>query len=374
MKKILLVGDGNHQFLRYLVVWLKKFNSDQLIIDILSTTIIIEDSLYDHIYYVENNPKIINKIPKIRSLWFRKQFMRQFKSLYHNYDIVNFHFISSLFLHIAKIKFSTKIILSFWGSDFYRSNKINKRILRKLMYNSNSITVTNPQMKKDINDYYNNFNKHIEIVRFGLEPLEDIKNGKGSKVVSKKALELKDDKIIVCVGYNKSPHQNHIEILRSIESKLTQAEKNNIIIILPLTYSGNSKYLDELNIFLSDYTIKYKTFLKFMTNEEVAALRKATDIFIQLQTTDQFSGSMQEHMYAKNIIITGSWLPYQILEDKNVYFHKIDNVDDIGNKLQWCMMNFDSEQVKVDKNDEIIYQLSAWPNVITDWNRLYDLV
>ncbi|MBD3796814.1 MAG: glycosyltransferase family 4 protein [Campylobacterales bacterium] len=372
MKKILLVGDGNHQFIRYLAKWLKKGNSKKILVDVLSLTEIKEEHCFDTIYYIKHD-NLIGRIPKVNSLWLRLRFIRQLRSIQNNYDIINLHYITRIFSTILKIDFTAKIILTFWGSDFYRAAPKNKKIIKKIIDKSNLVTVTNPQMKEDIKAYYQDLTRKIETVRFGLEPLEKLRNSSASKEDSKKNLGIEKDKIIVCVGYNRSPAQHHIEIINSIESTLTKTEKDNIIVLLPLTYGNDFKYLEELKSFLRQVKIEFKTFLNFMTNEEVASLRQATDIFIQLQTTDQFSGSMQEHMYAKNIVITGSWLPYKVLEDSNVSFHKIAKVDDVGNKLQRCIANLDEEKQKVQKNDEIIYQLSGWPNVIDDWNKVYNL-
>lgn len=370
MRKILLVGDGNHQFIRYLAKWLKRDNSDKVLVDILSLTEVKEESFYDNIYYVKQN-SFMQKIPKVRALW------KQIQLSYHapRYDVINFHYVDMpcAVIHMLKLIFRGKVIISFWGSDFYRANKERKNNLKQIMKKSDIVTCTNPKMRTDIQDYLQDDSQRISVVRFGLEPLENLRDLDLTKEEGKKNLGIEEHKLVVCIGYNRSPHQHHVKIINSIESVLSQTEKDKIIVLLPLTYGNDLKYFEDLKLFLMQVKIEFKTFLKFMTNEEVAILRQATDIFIQLQTTDQFSGSMQEHMYAKNLVITGSWLPYKILEENNVYFRKIDNVYEVGNDLSYCMKNLKEEMQKVYNNDKEIYNLSGWPNVIADWNSVYGL-
>lgn len=372
MKKILLVGDGNHQLLRYLVKWLKNDNTEELVIDVLSITEIREEAFYNNIYYVKPNV-IMSKIPKIRAIWLRRQLFKQLQTIHNNYDVINFHYITPQYLDMLKINFSAKVLLSVWGSDFYRASKEDKLSLKKMMDKSDLLTVTNPQMKKDIEVYYKNSTPPIVTMPFGLEPLENLKNNNITKEKSRKVIGAKKEEIVVCVGYNRSVDQHHIDILHSIDSILTDNEKERIFILLPLTYGSDMKYVEEIKTYLAQFKIRHKIFFEFMTNDEVAILRQATDIFIQLQTTDQLSGSMIEHMYAKNLIITGSWLPYKILEENDIYFRKIDTVDEIGKELAYCIENLNDEIAKVQKNDKITYALTSWPEVIYSWYKVYGL-
>lgn len=373
MKRILLVGDGNHVFVRYLVRWLKQESVDEIIIDVLSTNNKIDnDNMYDSIYLPKNNTFYTNN-RKINILWFNLALFFEFKKIYKQYDYINFHFITADLSWLFKLKLKCTTIVSFWGSDFYKANIKSKKIIHEIINKANIATCTNPQMGNDIIKEFKNLNKDIKKATFGLEPLEYLKKNTLSPSESKNLLNIDKSKIVVSIGYNKSPNQQHIKILENIETSLTQKQKQKIIIVLPLTYNGNLKYEEQIKSFMKDYPIENKLMFKFMTNQEVAILLNATDIFIQLQKTDQFSGSMQEHMYANNIVITGSWLPYKILEENDVYFRTVDSLENIGKDLSYCIDNLEKEVLQFGSNKEKIYELSGWPNVIVQWLKLFNL-
>ena len=108
-----------------------------------------------------------------------------------------------------------------------------------------------------------------------------------------------------------------------------------------------------------------------MNGSEIALIRKATDIMIQVQTTDQFSGSMQEHLYAQNVVITGSWLPYKAMKNEGIYFEEIRNIAEITDLLPEIIRNCSTYESKTHQNTEIISNLSRWENNIQAWSKLY---
>jgi uncharacterized protein with ACT and thioredoxin-like domain len=109
-----------------------------------------------------------------------------------------------------------------------------------------------------------------------------------------------------------------------------------------------------------------------MPNEEVSQLRIASDIMIQLQTTDMLSASMLEHIYAKNIIITGSWLPYKDLREWGLVYHEVEEVMDIGQKLQNVLLNFDDFISEIKINRSILNQKYNKNEIISQWIDLYE--
>ena len=374
MKKILLIGNHEHQFITNLVKWLKKDN-DNFVIDIFSTHNLSNDgyTVYRKIYKSYSLNSFIQKLPLIRKYYNQWQYTSNFKQIKEHYDIIHIHYVdafASCLINEIKKK-GKKLILSFWGSDFYRANEKIRKKLKNLVIIADAITFTNPKMKNDFFEYYGNMNTSVEIVRFGLEPLEFLKKLKAAKSESRRILGFPDDHIIVTIGYNSSPAQQHIEIIESIK-EVTNKLPGNVFFVFPLTYGPKGKHIEELKTILKNSGLKHKLLLEYMPDEKVAHLRNAGDIMIQLQTTDQFSGSMQEHMFTSNVVITGSWLPYDVLEENGVYFRKINKVQEVGSDLLYCVNNLEAEQSKTKSNKEIIYSLSSWPVNINSWVKLYN--
>jgi len=187
----------------------------------------------------------------------------------------------------------------------------------------------------------------------------------------RKHLGLPEDSIIVTVGYNNSPGQQHIEILKSIKKRRKEIPEN-LFFILPMTYGATNEYRNTVRKYVEQHSLRYKIFDRFMPDEEMAMLRRASDIMIQVQITDQFSGSMQEHLYSENVVITGDWLPYGTLDEKGIFMLKVSSVEEVGEKLVYALNNLDSLKEKCKKNPEIIWELSSWEKNIQSWIDMYE--
>ena len=83
------------------------------------------------------------------------------------------------------------------------------------------------------------------------------------------------------------------------------------------------------------------------------------------------SGSMLEHLSAQNIVITGSWLPYDCLDQWGVFYRKIDCLELISNELHDVLNKFVPYKKLTCKNSDIIIDKFRWNNVIHDWLDLY---
>jgi len=50
---------------------------------------------------------------------------------------------------------------------------------------------------------------------------------------------------------------------------------------------------------------------------------------------DRIIVTVQEYLYAENIVITGDWLPYDTLDERGVFMLKVSSVEEVGEN--WCM-------------------------------------
>jgi hypothetical protein len=121
---------------------------------------------------------------------------------------------------------------------------------------------------------------------------------------------------------------------------------------------------------IKNLKIEYKIYSNFMSIEDVSKIRLAGDIFINIQTTDQFSMSFQEYLYAKNLVIAGDWLPYGCLTDENVFFLNT-NLDKLSDNIEKAITNLDSFQKYLINNPEIIYKFGSWEYNIDSWIKIY---
>ena len=92
---------------------------------------------------------------------------------------------------------------------------------------------------------------------------------------------------------------------------------------------------------------------------------------INVQTTDQFSGSMQETVFAGNVLINGAWLPYNTFKKEGAFFLEVNDLTELSEKIEYTIDNCEKLKLKTKINRDIIWKLSSWENNSKDWYNLY---
>ena len=378
-KKILIVGNGNHQFITNYVHWVKKGSKGLYTVDVLSSAPIHMENnqIYNGIFPNYNNSHWFQSFllkTKGISRYYRFYLYKKSIPQLTGYDIIHFHFIgtdSYFLINYFKKNSVAKIIFSIWGSDMYRVNSTNEKKFIGACRKADVLTFAN---EKSIDYFKTKFDwtkNNLYLCRFGLAPLEDIKDLALTKNDCKQQLSWNNNKLAVTIGYNLSQAQQHLEILTQFEHEKIKRLADKIQLILPITYGGTSKYKRQLLDKLSQLPFEYTVYDTFLTDEKVALIRKASDIMIQVQKTDQFSGSMQEHLFARNVVITGSWLPYETIKEHGGWFIEIDKLDELSNIISLTTTNYKEYEAKTLNNPQIISKLSSWVTNIHKWIALY---
>lgn len=373
--KILLIGNANHQLLNNQYRDLKLHNSE-LTVDILNRKPFYKQNSangYDKVINLYNS-KLIDKIPFFR-VHLRKWFIRKrLNAIKNNYDIIHIHYLDQNLITANRIlkTFKGKIYITVWGSDFYRRSSQQRKNLLPLINLADNIFFPNRSTLEDFKTELN-IKNNCSTLSFGLKPLDFLKNTTITTFDYKTLFDLEkaDAYKFVTIGYSSRPQHQHLKI---IESFISQKRLNNfkLFFIVPLAYgSGNIDYVRKIRDSLKKSGYKYKLLTDYLTDKQVAKLRKMTDIFIQLQTTDQLSGSMQEHIAAGNIVITGSWLPYHQLTSEGVHLEFVDNVSEVGNKLHSVLTRYEEIKPKCISSKDIIYNMSSLDSIRNQWMKIY---
>lgn len=381
--KVLVIGNRFHQFV-YNYVNAIKNNSEggEFVVDVLSQecadVTFQSDYVYDTIYALKMS-FILRKNRFVRILTQQFLFRKYIRTL-TNYDIVHIHYVENIIVRDVAY-FSKhvkgKLIVSLWGSDFLRASDNQRKQLAVLLERADKITIASETVTQMFREYYRecSFLSKLVLCRFGLEPLEKIIPilESGDKTGSSKSLfGLSKDKIVVTIGYNASRLQHHIEIIENINEFSSLADfKDKIEFLLPLTYPVDEVYVNEIREYVKQSKFNFVIVTDFLSDDKIAHLRIASDVFIQLQPTDMLSGSMLEHLSTGNIVITGSWLPYDCLNDWNIFLFKIDKLDFIAQNLYGVLCDYSVCVEKCVKNRDAVIQRFRWKNVISDWINLY---
>lgn len=293
--------------------------------------------------------------------------------LFRRYDVVDIHFFGSLYYATLDTlnRLRKKIKFTIWGSDFYRASVATREQQREYYEMSVSIQIGTAQMKADFVGYFKDFEDKISLAHFGITKFQDIEEVRFNEThnFTKLHLGVPNDKLIVTCGYNASQGQQHLLILEAIE-KLDKALKSKIFLLLPMTYGADLTYLGAIESKLNAMGVAYLTLSEELTAADVCRVRLATDIMINIQITDAFSASIQEHLFAQNVVIVGEWLPYDKLKEYNVIYSKT-SLENLSITLENSITNYTSLKQQILDNKEKMRQISSWDVVIKDWVRMY---
>jgi hypothetical protein len=313
-------------------------------------------------------------IPKLRTVLNAIFYKKIIINLSKKYDIIDIQFFSAMYDNIIpKLKADgRKVIITIWGSDFARSDNERREKQRNLFHKIDCIHIGTKQLKSQFLSYFKDFENKIRIAHFGLVQLDKIKKiaetYNSNEIRSE--LKLPYNKLIIACGANGIEAHQHLLILDSIE-KLPNYLKDRIFIIVPFTYGGKNKYLNKIKDRLQTLDISHKIFDKRLSDEFLSKLRLSTDIAITIQKVDAFSGALQEHLYAENIVIAGDWLPYDILNQNGINYIPT-SLSDLSEKLYDVLLNCEKYKIAFADNKRKMYELSSWKHTISSWVEIYN--
>jgi len=296
------------------------------------------------------------------------------------FDIVHIHFLSPIYLFYRNIFKARKVVVTFWGSDLYRipkESKLRKFMQRDVIKHADAITVVNKKMIRDFQETFGFEDKTIFVTK--LPVLVDLQI---IDTLDQQAIELfreryriQRDDIILTLGYSADPRKNHEYMINEV-LELNRNIKN-IFVFLPMTY-GNKEYREKIKKYCEEtfqkHGVKYAVLENFMSDQEVAILRKTTDIMVNVQDTDALSASMEESLYAGSIVINGAWLNYDELLEDGAYYETIPELKPgiLASKLEYVIRNLPDLKSKARINREIIAKRNDWSEATQNFITLYD--
>lgn len=294
-------------------------------------------------------------------------------SLFSKYDAVDFHSYYPQYNKLMSVcvKNKVKFFVTLWGSDLMRADEKRLQVLRYGFDHCFKIKLTDNLYEILSSQYSGEYNHKCRIVYFGNSDFDDIdklKEDEFTTICQSLFGDTEGKKIVTC-GYNATPAQNHETIIRQLAT-IDRSILDSCHFVFPLTYGGDEDYKNRVKQLLEDSNLNYTVLSKFMTSVEIATLRKATDIVVNIQDTDALAGSLQDHLYCGGICIIGEWLRY-IPYDKNNIFYIKTGKDNIADNLVDVLMHFDSYYEKCIPNHEKIRRILSWESTIETQRKVY---
>jgi hypothetical protein len=291
-----------------------------------------------------------------------------------NFDIVNVHFpnmfMSYVYKHLRSM--STKIVVTPWGSDILTRNKKYLKRMAHLYQNADYIATETrtPLGKRIIDDIVVDKNKFVgnffgsDVIDFALKKGDSI-----SQEDAKKRFGLSGRYVITC-GYNRREQQRHKAIIAAIDSVKNQLP-DNITLLFPMTYGIHTRdeYIEGCKKECERRGLPSVFVTDFISVEDVYMLRKATDIFVHVQTTDASSGSLQEYIICNKKIVHGSWIKYEELESFHpLFYFPVENLDRLGEAV---VNAYNSDNINIPQGVLDYVKSSGWDNKITQMNNFF---
>lgn len=302
-----------------------------------------------------------------------------FKRTIVKYDLVDFQSFPASQFELAEqcIAIGKEYLITFWGSDILRiSDEIMKRMKRYLDH-SKKIRLTN-QIKQKLDlfaesegvDYRLKYCGTVDGVTNGNKDIFLLDGLTEKDIATSEALFRDGDrnKLLVTIGYNGSPKQNQDKVLY-LMAQLPEEIKKRIHIVLPMTYGTPPEHLALVKGVALESGISFTVLDKFLSNQEVCVLRTITDVFVMLQDTDGFAGSVRSHVYCQNVCLIGDWLEYP-MEKEGVYYLKV-NWENLFEKFVDVVSHYEEHHEKSLPNKEKMLPFMTWEKYIDYTSNLY---
>lgn len=319
--------------------------------------------------------KVIRKIPEIRVKYAELLVLNTFDSLLSNkhFDLIIVFEIPAFADRLVTIshKHGAKVIFYPWGSDILRcSNHIKKRLQKA--FNDVDFVTGSPNSNciiSVLNDYGVPKDK-LRLKKLRLNGTREIDEvvGKYSKKEMLEKIGIPYADYLIVGGYNGSQVQRHKLIIESIAENLTVLP-SNYLLIFPITYGCNETYYLELKELCEKFGVKAYFIRDYLTNNQIALLHLATDLFIEIQPTDSGNAFLIEALYAKNQIITGKWLKYEQFEQFGIPYHLINDPEELSLMINRILTGKE-QPVVVPESLRKIYYYPIDSEVDTIWHSL----
>lgn len=378
MKLLLVVGTANDIFIYNYAKWLKA--SINVSIDVFefypSKKQGYGNEFYDRVFSAKGC-----KIPKIRGLVdpYIKAYQLNSFIKYNQYDIIHCHWVVSPLVISRGLKsHCRKLLVTFWGKEYdnmylLQSNKLYRKHLDIFMKDVDAI-INSQASEQLLKNLLHTFTGIFYNGSLGSAPLEVLYSlcKEETKNASKIIWGIPEGKLNTLIGYSgKSLHQ-HVTIIEELTKHKELKEKLHLF--APMTRGADDKYIYQVNKLLEKSGYSYTLISgRFLTDQEIAQIRNATDITLQLSSSDGFSRSIIECLCAKSVVIYGAWLGYEKhLQASGFKAISVNSISDGIDLISSIIDHLGDYNDMVEANYKLGKKQYLWAECIKDWVNAYN--
>ncbi len=292
-----------------------------------------------------------------------------FKYLFRQYDLVDLHsYCDEVARWSSPCKeWGVRYDITVWGSDVLRASDTAMKEREEGYKYARSIRGSRNLLDCLSKVYGGRYDDKMREVYFGNSNYEaiDTISEEQMKEIAQKLEITKPNKLTVTCGYNGSREQQHSLILNAV-NMLPKNVKGRIHLVIPMSYCSLDTYKEELLLQVEKIGVTYTIIDKFLTIQELATLRRKTDIAINIQTTDAFCAALKEHIYCGNVVVIGEWLDYPIYDSNNIYYIK-SSLSHLYETIKQTIDNFDEIKSHTIGNRIKLLKCTSWQAVLDGW-------
>lgn len=366
--RLLIIGDANS-------IWVKEYCNKIIIPSGMETCICSHANERFADFYLENGIDVhVEELKKKNFLYRIIQFLNELSYIRRqNADYLQVHYCSRYNLRLGFFS-KGKRIATFWGSDILRVRRRDILELAIYLTRFNKIILLTENMQKKFSEIWllKCHLKKLEVFDFGVTNLEEIKRAANDnyRTTSRERFGIPRDKYVISIGYNKSEAQQHDKVVKAV-ANISDKTKNKLFLLFHMSYGNcSSEYYQNLINLLEKVGIEYKIIEKYLTGEDLAYIRLATDMYINAQKTDALAATLHEYFFAEKIVLNPSWIEYKELDDLGVFYLKYRDFNDIPLLIEQCFKTR-NDRYFVERNKNVIWNNYSWDSRKKDWLKVY---
>lgn len=315
-------------------------------------------------------------IPRVR-MWARIALNARDLAKLGPFDAVHDHYLSQRDLalgeRVAK-RVQAPHVCSFWGSDLLRASKRSLRRMAPYLRRCHAFTLNNELGRDKLRSACGEaLARKAKLQYLGITGYAAIDSAreKYTRDECRAHFGIAKDRFVLCVGYSASSAQQQLQVLKAMQRLLPKERYENMTLVLQHTYCENdADYVARTHKLAAELPCQTVVLTKFMGPEESAMLRLAADLFVLAITTDAFSASMQEYLYAGACVIKAAWLGYPQLDAMGISLPEFGTFDQIPELIARAM---DGELTALSPEQRARFsKLYSWQAVREQWLELYE--
>lgn len=294
-----------------------------------------------------------------------------------HYDIIHVQGVWPYIPLTKTLKTHTdRLLVSFWGNEHtmgevWRSHVIYDYKLKKFMKTVDGITGAVARLKV-MHQLFPNVSLYES--RFGIPSLDIIGylNKSQSKEDSKQFWQMPVNKTSVLIGYSGKRLHNHLYIIKELMKHAGLCDKLHLL--APMTRGASEGYVKEVESALAQSGYSYTLIKgKFLSDEEIARLRHATDIVLQFADNDAYSRSILESICAGALMIYGDWIKYKaLLADDEFEAIETDSIGSGVRILEDYVVSPEKYKAIGERNISVGCKQFLWSECIKDFVNIYN--